>query len=703
MDIDGPHRPCSRASTAASCASSRATRRSRPSFAHEIVNARPYAFLDDAPLEERRAHAVQTRRAGGAARPAASSSARSTRRHRARGRRGAARPARRRRAARRAADRGVPRRGRTDLKISRYESCCTRSRPAGRATHVVIQPGDARRGRLGVHLWIAAERLPELLAVHPGATLDPPIAAPASRAARAWTREEALVELLRGRLAIAGPMTAAALAASLGVAPGRRGRGAAGARSRGRRAARHVHAVASQLVLPLPVAFRLQPEDRLEWCDRRLLARIHRYTLNRLRAEIAPVTPAEFMRFLFAWQHVEPASRLSGPDGLRAVLAQLDGVELPARAWERDVLPARVERLRAGDARHAVPDRRGRLGAAVDRAHAGGRRHADRAVPARARGRVGHVVGPAEAGSCDRRQPDPAASAAIDAQAPAGSTCRRRRCSITCASRGASFAHELAAACGLTDEEVRGGARRARGRRAGQLRRLRRPARDRRHRAVERPCTGAQRRFAGRWFAVAVRRPPRRVTGVRPRYTAIKVEALETLAWTLLRRYGVVFRRAARARGGRRAVARARAASTAGSRRAARSAADDSSSGMSGEQFALPRRGRAPARGAPDSAGRSPRHDQRRRPAEPDRHHHARRSHPRRRRQPHRLPQRRAAARRWKATCCGCWNRSTRHRGRRRRRGRRARVPVLSGYVDGSKAAFLRLRERVTWEGCTVS
>ena len=82
----------------------------------------------------------------------------------------------------------------------------------------------------------------------------------------------------------------------------------------------------------------------LEWCDRRLLARIHRYTLNRLRAEIAPVSPAEFMRFLFRWQHVEPASRLAGPEGLRAVLAQLDGLELPARAWERDVLTARLER-----------------------------------------------------------------------------------------------------------------------------------------------------------------------------------------------------------------------------------------------------------------------------------------------------------------------------------------------------------------------
>jgi ATP-dependent Lhr-like helicase len=81
----------------------------------------------------------------------------------------------------------------------------------------------------------------------------------------------------------------------------------------------------------------------LEWCDRRLLARIHRYTLNRLRAEIEPVSPADFMRFLFAWQHVEPATRLAGLDGLRAVVDALDGFELAADAWERTVLPARVD------------------------------------------------------------------------------------------------------------------------------------------------------------------------------------------------------------------------------------------------------------------------------------------------------------------------------------------------------------------------
>jgi ATP-dependent Lhr-like helicase len=82
--------------------------------------------------------------------------------------------------------------------------------------------------------------------------------------------------------------------------------------------------------------------NELEWCDRRLLARIHRYTLNRLRAEIEPVSAAEFMRFLLVWQHVSTEARLSGTEGLAAVVEQLEGFELAAAAWERDVLPMRV-------------------------------------------------------------------------------------------------------------------------------------------------------------------------------------------------------------------------------------------------------------------------------------------------------------------------------------------------------------------------
>ena len=147
------------------------------------------------------------------------------------------------------------------------------------------------------------------------------------RRARGLERD-ALVELVRGRMSIVGPTDADAIAESIRVA-----------REDVDGALLTLESEGAVLRGTFTTGSR-----GLEWCDRRLLARIHRYTLNRLRAEIASVSPAEFMRFLFAWQHVEQSSRLSGPEGLRALLAQLDGVELPARAWERDVLPARLER-----------------------------------------------------------------------------------------------------------------------------------------------------------------------------------------------------------------------------------------------------------------------------------------------------------------------------------------------------------------------
>ena len=104
------------------------------------------------------------------------------------------------------------------------------------------------------------------------------------------------------------------------------------------------------LTLQVPNEFNLLQRtahsvlDKPQWCDRSLLARIHRYTLNRLRAEIEPVDAADFMRFLFVWQHLDANGRLSGIDGLRAVVALLDGFEAPAAAWERTILPARMDR-----------------------------------------------------------------------------------------------------------------------------------------------------------------------------------------------------------------------------------------------------------------------------------------------------------------------------------------------------------------------
>src|SRR5262249_12762361 len=82
------------------------------------------------------------------------------------------------------------------------------------------------------------------------------------------------------------------------------------------------------------------PEE--EWCERRLLARIHHYTIKRLRAEIEPVAARDFIRFLFRWQHVAPESRMEGAKALDAIVAQLEGFGAPAAAWEREILPARI-------------------------------------------------------------------------------------------------------------------------------------------------------------------------------------------------------------------------------------------------------------------------------------------------------------------------------------------------------------------------
>ncbi|HSC10489.1 MAG TPA: ATP-dependent DNA helicase, partial [Rhodanobacteraceae bacterium] len=173
---------------------------------------------------------------------------------------------------------------------------------------------------------VAAERLPEFTAAFPEALLDPQITVPAEFAATEWTREQALVEIVRGRLSGLGPVRATDIAATLHLPQVDIDGALAALETEG-------FAMRGQ--------FTPGGADT-EWCERHLLARIHRYTVKRLRREIEPVEPRDFMRFLFEWQHVAPGSQVSGPDALAAVLAQLEGHEVAAAAWESDVLPARV-------------------------------------------------------------------------------------------------------------------------------------------------------------------------------------------------------------------------------------------------------------------------------------------------------------------------------------------------------------------------
>ena len=133
-------------------------------------------------------------------------------------------------------------------------------------------------------------------------------------------------ELLRARLAALGPVPAAALAAPLALE------------------AREVEAALLALQGEgYVMAGRFTPGiDVDEWCERHLLARIHRYTLRQLRREIEPVAARDYARFLFDWQHLSADARVSGPEALAGVLQQLEGFEAPAATWESELLSARV-------------------------------------------------------------------------------------------------------------------------------------------------------------------------------------------------------------------------------------------------------------------------------------------------------------------------------------------------------------------------
>jgi ATP-dependent Lhr-like helicase len=288
-------------------------------LAQEILTAKPYAFLDDAPAEERRTLAVMNRRFIDAET---------------------------------AADLG-----RLDLAaIERVrEEAWPQAETADELHDALMQLGfmtvaegqksdwqplfdelvSERRACVlhpiataagSVPLWVAAERLPQVLATHPAALLTPSIAAPASYAGETWTLEGALVEVVRGRLDGLGPVTVAELAASFSLARNQIETALLGLESEG---------------FAMQGSFTPERQET-EWCSRRLLARIHRYTLNRLRKEIEPVSAADFIRFLFVWQKVAADHQVQGPESVAAIIDQLEGFEAPAGSWESEILPARV-------------------------------------------------------------------------------------------------------------------------------------------------------------------------------------------------------------------------------------------------------------------------------------------------------------------------------------------------------------------------
>ena len=287
-------------------------------LAAEVLNAAPYAFLDDAPLEERRTQAVQNRRWNegssaddlGQLDPAAIAAVR---------------------------DEAWPQVRDADEMHEALTLLGFVTADEVLANHGwderLAALANAQRGtcfsptRRGGPVWTSAENLPLWQAIHSDAAMQPAIAAPAEYAAQAWTRDDALLELVRRRLGGLGPVTVEALAQSLMVEAGDIELALTRLQSEGYVMQGH---------------FTADTVD-IEWCERHLLARIHRYTIGRLRREIEPVSRRQLMRFLFDWQHVSATTRQSGPDALSATLAQLEGFEAAAGAWESEILPMRIE------------------------------------------------------------------------------------------------------------------------------------------------------------------------------------------------------------------------------------------------------------------------------------------------------------------------------------------------------------------------
>ncbi len=288
-------------------------------MAHEILNANPYAFLDDAPLEERRARAVSLRRVD----PWMD------------GELGRLDPA----AIQEVCDQAWPDVRNADELHDLLLSVClfpvggeedwidlTRQLiAAGRAT-VISWPSDPSGETR--QAYVAAERLALVRLLLPQAMALPELELPEGLAEVSTSEEEATRKIVHGWMEVLGPTTVSHVSQRLDIP------------------ASKIEAALLMLEsdgIVLRGEFTVPRGKGVEWCDRLLLSRIHRLTLGRMRREIEPVSAADFMKFLFAWQHVAGKSQLRGREGVLEVIRQLQGLELLAPAWEQHVLPARIK------------------------------------------------------------------------------------------------------------------------------------------------------------------------------------------------------------------------------------------------------------------------------------------------------------------------------------------------------------------------
>src|ERR1700689_4486133 len=288
-------------------------------FSHEILNANPYAYLDDAPLEERRARAVEMRRMLpeavlseiGRLDPAAIAEVR---------------------------EQAWPDVRDADevhdvllelvaLPEDSHATSITTKPVSAWSDHfsTLAAAGRAIRARSGPrNYWLAAEKTKTFSAVFPEASFD---SQPPEIETQQPSRDDALFTSITGWLAHLGPVTIPSLAEFLGLA------------------AVDIEKTFLRLESAgsiLRGQFTDSANGKTEWCERRLLARIHRLTLGALRKQIQPVTAAQFMRWLLRWQHLTPETRLLGERGTLEALQQLQGFEAPANSWEQQILARRI-------------------------------------------------------------------------------------------------------------------------------------------------------------------------------------------------------------------------------------------------------------------------------------------------------------------------------------------------------------------------
>ena len=296
-------------------------------FSHEILNANPYAYLDDAPLEERRARAVEMRRVLpqavlgeiGRLDPAAIAEV--------------------------CADAWPDVRDAEELHDALLTLIALPARVdasphAGNRLQTKFQESlsawnpffeqlvaDRRAGlaRVGNETyWVAAERVSAFTQIFPSANFE---VAPPSLDSPASSPDDALLSLVTGWIAHSGPVSANQLSSILALPVQDIDKAFLRLESRG---------------VILRGKFTDPHSNRIEWCERRLLARIHRLTLGKLRKEIQSVTPAQFMNWLLHWQHVAPSTQLLGERGTLEAIRQVQGFEAPANSWESQILKRRI-------------------------------------------------------------------------------------------------------------------------------------------------------------------------------------------------------------------------------------------------------------------------------------------------------------------------------------------------------------------------